>query len=64
MDYFVIGDNDTVLGCKFAGIPGQAVQDPGEAREVFRQAVKDRGISVIKQLWTWWGNSWKMKMPK
>ena len=49
MNYFVIGDEDTVLGFRYAGIPGEVVGTADEARDAFARARKlpDIGIIVI-----------------
>jgi len=47
MRYFVIADEDTVLGFAFAGIDGAAVQTPDQARRVFREKAADESIGVI-----------------
>ena len=49
MKYHVIGDEDTVLGFRFAGIEGEVVRGPAEAREALRQASRrpDLGIVII-----------------
>ena len=47
MKYFVIGDEDTVLGMSFAGVRGRAVSSPAEAREAFARALGDGEIGVL-----------------
>ncbi len=49
MEYFVIADEDTVLGFRYAGVEGQAVSTPGQAREVLsKQVAAGRaGILII-----------------
>ena len=42
MSFFVIGDQDTVLGFNLVGIPGVTVARPEEVREAFREAVANR----------------------
>lgn len=32
MHYYVIGDEDTVLGFRFAGVPGEVAETPEQAR--------------------------------
>ena len=38
MSYHIIGDVDTVLGYRFAGVEGDAVSNPDEARNAFLKA--------------------------
>ena len=47
MRYFVIGDEDTVLGFRYAGIEGRVVQIAGEAREAFEEACHDASVAVV-----------------
>ena len=39
MSFHIIGDQDTVLGYRFAGVTGAVVTTAEEARQAFRQAV-------------------------
>ena len=39
MSYHIIGDVDTVLGYRFAGVEGNAVSTPDEARQAFLKAI-------------------------
>ena len=49
MRYHAIGDEDTVLGFRFAGIRGDVVETADQAREAFARAVRmpDVGIVII-----------------
>jgi V/A-type H+-transporting ATPase subunit F len=47
MRYYVIGDEDTVIGFRFAGIPGDIVQTAEEARKALARAEKDPEIAVV-----------------
>lgn len=47
MDLFVIGDGETVLGFAFAGVPGEVVETPEEARQAFSQVLKDRQVKIL-----------------
>lgn len=49
MKYFVIGDEDTVLGFSLVGVKGSAVTDKQTATEVFNKVLeeKDYGIVII-----------------
>ena len=51
MQYFVIGDEDTVLGFSLVGVPGREVANADEANEAFRAAIADKetGIVVITE---------------
>jgi V/A-type H+-transporting ATPase subunit F len=52
MRYHVIGDEDTVLGFRYAGIPGEVVADAEAAREAFLRvtSLPDIGIVIITDL--------------
>ena len=46
--FFVIGDDDTVLGFRYAGLRGQAVSDEHQARLALQQAIRaDVPIVII-----------------
>lgn len=49
MTYFVIGDEDTVLGFELVGIPGARASSPEEAHAAFEKALSlsSTGIIVI-----------------
>ena len=47
MEYFVIGDEDTVLGLGMAGVRGKTVNDSREAQAAFSEAIKDRTVGII-----------------
>ncbi len=47
MEYFVIGDEDTVLGFSLAGIEGKAVNDRKEAEEVLSDIINKKNIGII-----------------
>ncbi|NOZ21836.1 MAG: Vacuolar H+transporting two-sector ATPase F subunit [Planctomycetes bacterium] len=47
MRYFVIGDEDTVLGFRLAGVQGRVVDSPGDAGQALDQALDDETIGVI-----------------
>lgn len=50
MAYHIIGDADTVLGYRFAGVTGDAVSTPEEARAAFQKAIADgQGILLITE---------------
>jgi V/A-type H+-transporting ATPase subunit F len=51
MKFFVIGDNDTVLGFRLVGVAGRAVGNPEEALSALREAVssKDTGVVLITE---------------
>lgn len=44
---FLIADEDTVLGFRFAGIRGHVAEDARAAAELFRKAVADTGVTMI-----------------
>ena len=45
--YHIIGDKDTVLGYRFAGVSGDAVENAAQATTAFENALKDSGITVL-----------------
>jgi len=45
--YHIIGDQDTVLGYRFAGVTGDAVETPQEARAAFAKAVEGQVQGVL-----------------
>ena len=47
MKYFVIADEDTVLGFRYAGVEGQAVHTPEEARAALAECVASGGIGIV-----------------
>lgn len=51
MKFYVIGDEDTVLGFRLAGIDGRKVESPEEAEEALKEAfsLEDIGIIVITE---------------
>ncbi|MBN2414752.1 V-type ATP synthase subunit F [bacterium] len=51
MKFYIIGDEDTVLGFRLAGIEGRHVDTPEEAREALDAAfhLEDIGIIVITE---------------
>ena len=47
MNYLVIGDEDTVLGFAYAGIPGVVVESAAQASEALERACEDASIGAI-----------------
>ncbi len=47
MKYFVIGDEDTVLGFGLVGVNGFTAASTIEAEQSFKQALKDDDIGII-----------------
>ncbi len=47
MKYFVIGDEDTVLGFGMVGVRGRKAGNPAEAEGVFKSALADGEIGII-----------------
>jgi V/A-type H+-transporting ATPase subunit F len=47
MKYFIIGDEDAVLGFGMVGVRGEAVKDPQEAKEAFGRAIADSDVGII-----------------
>ena len=47
MRYYVIGDEDTVLGFGMVGVRGAVVRDRASTEEAFRQAIAERDIGIL-----------------
>lgn len=47
MKYYVIGDQDTVLGFRMVGVEGRTAESETEAGRVFEEALKEGDIGVI-----------------
>lgn len=47
MSYHIIGDQDTILGYRFAGVTGDVVETEDEARNAFRRALSDKSIMIL-----------------
>lgn len=47
MKYFIIGDEDAVLGFGMVGVQGRIVRTAAEAHECFNQALSDREIGIV-----------------
>jgi len=47
VEYFVIGDEDTVLGFQLVGVAGQIAGDADEAATAFEQALKRPEAAII-----------------
>lgn len=47
MRYFIIGDEDTVLGFSMVGVKGRIVVNRIEAESAFREAISDQQVGII-----------------
>ena len=47
MDYYIIGDEDAVLGFRLVGVRGRTAANREEAENAFREALKNEQIAVI-----------------
>ena len=47
MSFYVIADEDTVLGFRYAGVPGASVGDAASAREAFEGVLASRQYDLI-----------------
>jgi V/A-type H+-transporting ATPase subunit F len=47
MRYFVIGDEDAVLGFGLVGVRGQAAATPEEAQRAFGLALEDKEVGIL-----------------
>ena len=47
MKYYIIGDDDTVLGFGMVGVAGQAAETETDAETAFSAALKDSEVGVV-----------------
>ena len=47
MKYFIIGDEDAVLGFGLVGVEGRTVRSPQEAQEAFAGALEDKEVGIV-----------------
>ena len=47
MSFHIIGDEDTVLGYRFAGVTGSVASTEDEAREAFEKALQSRENRIL-----------------
>lgn len=47
MRYFVLGDEDTVLGFGMVGVAGKVIGSVQEARDAFTEVLSDKRIGII-----------------
>ena len=47
MKFLCIGDRDTVMGFRFAGVDGVVVESPAEARAAFAAALRQADVGVV-----------------
>ena len=47
MKYFIIGDEDSVLGFGMVGVKGKLVSNAQEAEEAFQSVLKDREVGIV-----------------
>ncbi len=47
MAFYVIGEEEVVIGFRFVGVPGKVAVTEEEAREAFRAAVGDPAVKVL-----------------
>jgi len=47
MKYFILGDEDAVLGFGLVGVHGLAASNPEEARLAFNRALEDKEVGII-----------------
>ena len=47
MKYFIIGDEDAVLGFGMVGVSGTTVKNREEAEQAFRNALDDKDIGIV-----------------
>jgi V/A-type H+-transporting ATPase subunit F len=47
MKYFMIGDEDAVLGFGMVGVQGRTVHSPTEAEAAFQDALGDHDVGIV-----------------
>jgi V/A-type H+-transporting ATPase subunit F len=47
MKYYVIGDEDTVLGFGMVGVEGSVVEDRASAEQAFQQALDEHDVGIL-----------------
>ena len=47
MNYFIIGDEDAVLGFGMVGVQGKAASTAAQAEDAFRGALEDKDVGII-----------------
>ena len=47
MKYYIIGDEDAVLGFGMVGVRGQAAGDAEDAKKAFSRAISDNEVGII-----------------
>jgi V/A-type H+-transporting ATPase subunit F len=47
MDYYIIGDEDAVLGFRLVGVHGQTAASREQAEAAFREAIQNENIGII-----------------
>ena len=47
MKYFIIGDEDTVLGLGMVGVKGRVVRDTDGAKQAFQNALSDKEVGIV-----------------
>ncbi len=47
MKYYIIGDEDAVLGFGMVGVKGRTVSNPSEAENAFRSALEDKETGIV-----------------
>jgi len=47
LKYFIIGDEDTVLGFSMVGVRGRIVSNRSEAESAFQEAISDKNVGIV-----------------
>jgi V/A-type H+-transporting ATPase subunit F len=47
MKYFIIGDEDAVLGFGLVGVEGRVVHTPEEAQAAFTSSLEDKEVGIV-----------------
>jgi len=47
MEFFVLGDRDTVLGFQLAGVSGVIVESAEQGRDILSQLIKEKHYGII-----------------
>ena len=47
MEFFVLGDRDTILGFQLAGVSGAIIDNPEQGRQILDGIIKEKKYAII-----------------